>query len=107
VGRNVEPMTLSPGGSPVLLLSASSLLQGAGFSCSATLSGEVIRQYEWYVVNPTTFETTTGGKVVGDPSVFLQETVYTVDSAHTFTSETLTTAMRGYLSAQRLNDTVC
>jgi hypothetical protein len=107
VGRNVEPMTLSPGGSPVLLLSASSLLQGAGFSCSATLSGEVIRQYEWYVVNPTTFETTTRGKVVGDPSVFLQETVYTVDSAHTFTSETLTTAMRGYLSAQRLSDTVC
>jgi hypothetical protein len=106
-GRSVVPMTLSPGGSPVLLLSSSSLLQGAGFSCSATLSGEVIRQYEWYVVNPTTLETTTGGKVVGDPSVFLQETVYTVDSAHTFTSETLTTAMRGYLSAQRLSDISC
>jgi hypothetical protein len=107
VGRNVEPMTLSPGGSPVLLLSASSLLQGAGFSCSAALSGEVIRQYEWYVVNPTTLETTPGGTVVGDPQVFLQETVYTVDSAHTFTSETLTTTMRGYISVQRLSDISC
>lgn len=107
VGRNVEPMLLSPGGSPVLLLRASSQLQGAGFWCSETPSGEVIRQYEWYVVNPTTLETTPDGKVLGDPSVFFQTTVYTVDSADRFTDLTLATTTRGYMSAKKLSDNSC
>lgn len=107
VGHNVEPMLLSPGGSPVLLLRASSELQGAGFRCYDAPSGTVIRQYEWYVVNPTTLETTADGQVLGDPAVFFQTTVYTVSSADTFTAATLTTATRGYQSAEKLSDSSC
>ena len=107
VGRNVEPMLLSPGGSPVLLLRASSELQGAGFQCSYAASGTVIRQYEWYVVNPTTLETNPDGKVLGDPAVFFQTTVYTVNSADTFIAATLTTATRDYVSAENLSNNSC
>ena len=73
VGRNVEPMLLSPGGSPVLLLRASSELQGAGFQCWSAASGTVIRQYRVVHRHPTTTRTTRPGRYLGDPAVFFQD----------------------------------
>ena len=76
-GTTVSPVRLLPGGSPVLLLKASSLLQGAGFTCTASASGEVIDQYEWSIINPTTMQTTAQGNILGDPEAYLETTVYT------------------------------
>jgi hypothetical protein len=107
VGRYVEPMVLSPGSSPVLLLKASYELQGAGFSCSDTGSGEVIDQYQWYVVNPTTLKTNARGDVIGDPEVFFETTEYNASSAHSFTATTLPIVTKGYSSAEKLSNTSC
>ena len=107
VGRYVEPMVLSPGSSPVLLLSASYQLQGAGFSCSDTGSREVISQYQWYVVNPTTLRTNARGDVLGNPEVFFETTEYDANSAHSFTATTLPIVTKGYASARKLSDDSC
>jgi hypothetical protein len=95
-GGAVEPVALVPGSSPMLLLRSSTLLQGAGFTCSVSATGEVVRQYEWYVINPTTLKTSSTGKVLGDPGVFLQTTIYTADSATSYSSTTLAIVQVGY-----------
>jgi hypothetical protein len=107
VGRYVQPIVLSPGGSSALFLRASYQLQGAGFSCSMTSSGEVIRQYQWYVVNPTTLKTNSRGDVLGNPEVFFEETEYHASSAHSFTSTTLPIVTQGYRSAEKLSNSTC
>ena len=107
VGDKVEPMVLSPGSSPMLFLHASYELQGAGFSCSETSSSEVIRQYQWYVVNPTTLKTDSRGDVTGDPEVFFETTEYDANSANTFTTTTLPIVTRGYRSAEMLSRGSC
>jgi hypothetical protein len=106
-GRSVEPMSLTPGGSPALFLKATSLLEGAGFECSDAPSGEVIRQYEWYIENPTTLQTGAHGEVIGNPAVFLQTTVYTANSPDTFLSATLPTVSIGYRAAAAFDQDAC
>jgi hypothetical protein len=92
----VAPVLLVPGRSPVLLLKASSLLDGAGFTCTPSASGEVIRQYSWYIINPLTLRTTAQGDISGDPEVYLETTVYSAASSQTFTSTTDTIVPTGY-----------
>jgi len=106
-GSGVVPVAIAPGGSPVLLLKAASQLQGAGFTCTPTRSGEVIRQYEWYVVDPTTLETSSTGAVVGNPAVYLETTIYTAQTDGTFSSNTLAIAQLGYNFAESLVDDSC
>jgi hypothetical protein len=91
----------------VLLLQDASQLEGAGFTCTTTPAGEVISQYEWYVVNPTTFRTDVRGDVLGDPEVFLQSTIYSATSSETFTSATLPIVAQGYKAAVSLDDDAC
>lgn len=103
----VEPVALAPGGSPILLLRGASLLQGSGFSCTEQPSGEVIRQYQWYIVNPTTVQTNSSGQVSGNPAVFLETTVYSAVSPGSFTDTTLPIATQGYRSVQSLTGETC
>jgi hypothetical protein len=96
VGSDVQPAELSPGGSPIILLKSTGLFQGAGFRCNSSPFGEVIRQYQWYVINTTTLKMSQSGKVLGDPGVFLQTTVYTAASDAAFSSTTLKIVQKGY-----------
>ena len=110
VGPSVEPVTLVPGGSPLLLLSGSSLYQGSGFSCSAGSDGspdEVITQYDWYVVDPTDTTTAPDGSLAGDPAVYLQTTTYSASSSSTFISNTLPISTVGYTSIRTLTGETC
>jgi hypothetical protein len=107
VGSNVEPVTLVPGGSPLLLLSGSSMYQGSGFGCSASSGGEVISQYDWYVVDPTDTKTAPDGSLLGDPAVYLQTTVYTASSSSSFSSSTLPIVTVGYKSVKALTGETC
>lgn len=95
-GDGVQPAQLSPGASPIMLLRSTGLLQGAGFSCTWSPTGEIIRQYQWYVINPTTLKTSHSGKILGDPGVFLQTTVYAGVSRGSFSSTSLTIVQEGY-----------
>jgi hypothetical protein len=103
----VAPVALIPGRSPILLLSGSSLLEGSGFSCTDQSSGEVISQYDWYIVNPTTLQTDARGQVIGDPAVYLQTTVYTATSSNTFSATTDPIVTEGYRSVLALTSEVC
>jgi hypothetical protein len=107
IGSNVVPVTLVPGGSPLLLLSGSSLYQGSGFGCDEGKAGEVITQYDWYVVDPTDTKTSPVGSISGDPAVYLQTTVYTARSASTFSIDTLPIDTVGYGSVKGLTDLTC
>jgi hypothetical protein len=106
-GSAVAPVALIPGRSPILLLSGSSLLEGSGFSCTEQTSGEVISQYDWYIVNPTTLQTDARGQVIGDPAVYLQTTVYTATSGNTFSGTTDPIVTQGYQSVVALTSEVC
>jgi len=106
-GARVDPVHLVPGRSPVLLLKASSQTQGAGFTCTSTPSGEVIRQYEWYIINTTTLRTTAQGSILGDPEVYLETTVYTAASASTFTSSTDAIVPVGYTTVVNVSSESC
>ena len=107
VGYSVEPVTLVPGGSPLLLLTDSSTYEGSGFACTTTASGETITQYDWYVVDPTDTRTDADGALVGDPAVYLQTTVYTASSAWSFSSDTLPIETVEYSSVRALTDLTC
>jgi hypothetical protein len=104
---DVAPVALVPGGSPILLLSGSSLLEGSGFSCSGQSADEVIRQYNWYIVDPTDMQTGAHGQVLGNPAVYLQTTVYTASSASTFSGITDPIVTVGYRSVVPLTNEVC
>lgn len=106
-GPDVAPVRLVPGGSPVLLLKASSLLEGAGFTCAPSPSGDVIRQYEWYIVNPTTLRLSAQGSILGDPEVYLETTVYNAASPGTFTSTTDPIVPVGYTTVANLSSDSC
>ena len=106
-GPEVEPVALAPGASPILLLKGASLLQGSGFTCNEQSSGEVIRQYQWYIVNPTTVQTNPSGQVTGNPAVFLQTTVYSAVSPGAFTDRTLPIATQSYRSVQSFTGQAC
>ena len=106
-GARVDPVHLVPGGSPVLLLRASSETQGAGFTCTSSPSGEVIRQYEWYIINATTLRLTAQGDILGDPEVYLETTVYTAVSPDTFTSSTDTIVPVGYTTVENVGSESC
>jgi hypothetical protein len=109
-GGSVEPVVLVPAESPILFLRAASLIDGAGFSCSpepGSSGDEAIRQFEWYIVNPTTLKTTSTGKILGNPAVFLQTTIYTARSAGTFAATTLPIAETAYRSVEALDADSC
>jgi len=103
----VTPVPLVPGQSPVLLLKASSTLDGAGFTCTPSASGEVIRQYSWYIINPLTMRTTAQGSILGDPEVYLETTVYTAVSPQTFTSTTDPIIPTGYTTVKGFDGDSC
>jgi hypothetical protein len=106
-GVHVAPVRLLPGGSPVLLLKASSLLDGAGFTCTFSSSGEVIRQYEWYIINATTLKTSAQGDILGDPEAYLETTVYKAASPDAFTSTTDTIVPVGYTTVANVSSDSC
>ena len=100
-------MRLVPGRSPVLLLKASSQTDGAGFTCSSSPSGEVIRQFEWYIINATTLRTTAQGDILGDPEVYLETTIYTAVSPDTFSSSTDAIVPVGYTTVENVSSESC
>ncbi len=106
-GARIAPVLLVPGGSPVLLLEASSLLDGAGFTCTPSASGEVITQYSWNIVDSLTMRTNAQGDILGDPEVYLETTVYTAASPRTFTSVTDEIDTTGYTSVEDLTGDSC
>ncbi len=106
-GNDVTPVVLVPGDSPVLLLQSDALLDGAGFTCTPSASGEVIRQYEWYIVNPLTMRTDARGDIEGDPEVFLETTIYSAASERTFTSTTDAIATIGYRNVESFSGDTC
>ncbi|MGO9343043.1 MAG: hypothetical protein ACLP6E_11065 [Acidimicrobiales bacterium] len=106
-GNHVAPVLLVPGDSPVLLLQSDELLDGAGFTCTPSASGEVIRQYEWYIINPLTLRTTARGDIEGDPEVYLETTIYTAVSARTFTSSTDAIVATGYTTVESFSGDTC
>jgi hypothetical protein len=106
-GKDVTPVVLVPGDSPVLLLQSDEQLDGAGFTCTPSASGEVIRQYEWYIVNPLTMRTSARGDIEGDPEVFLETTVYSAASDRTFTSTTDAIATTGYQNVESFSGDTC
>jgi hypothetical protein len=106
-GKMVDPLNIVPGSSPVLLVRSSSVLQGSGFTCTTTPSGEQISQYEWYVVNPTTLKTGSQGEILGDPAVFLQTTVYSATGSDSVKSSTLPIAQVGYTSVRDVGTEAC
>ncbi len=67
----------------------------------------MIRQYDWYIVDPTTLQTGARGQVVGDPAVYLQTTIYTASSSSTFSGTTDPIVTVGYRSVIPLTNEVC